>query len=92
MFKSGGKSVALVKAKDDMRTELACAGHDWELDKAYNVAVRVEGGNITGYIAGKKVLDAQDSEYTGGGNGAVLVDGSAAIDQFDIAPFSVHTP
>jgi ADP-ribosylglycohydrolase len=91
LLKPGGKSVALIKAKDDMRTELASASYDWELDKVYKLAVCVEGRNISGFIAGKKVLDAQDSEYAGGGIGAVLLDGSVTIDQFDIAPFSAHT-
>jgi ADP-ribosylglycohydrolase len=92
IFKPDRKSMALVKAKDESRMELASASYDWELDEVYNVAVRVEGSEITGFIAGKKVLEANDGDYTGGGIGAVLVDGSVSINQFDIAPlFASHT-
>ncbi|KUJ23729.1 ADP-ribosylglycohydrolase [Mollisia scopiformis] len=86
VFGSGRKTVALVKARDESRIELTNASYEWELDTAYHVTVRVEGSKIVGSIAGKKVLEADDSEYTGGGIGAVIVDGSLAIDQFDIAP------
>jgi hypothetical protein len=50
------------------------------------VSVCVEKNNILGYIGSKKVLGAQDAEYSSGGIGAVLVNGSVAMDQFDIAP------
>jgi len=72
-----------------MRTELASASYDWELDK-YKLAVCVEGRNISGFIAGKKVLDAQDSEYVVG-NGAVLLDGSVTMISLTL-PLSLHTP
>jgi ADP-ribosylglycohydrolase len=86
LFKADRKTVALIKARDTSRTELATASYQWELDEGYNVTVSVEGRNITVVLSGEKVLEAQDSDYSGGGIGALLVDGSVAIDQFDIAP------
>lgn len=50
------------------------------------VAEYVEQSRITGFIAGKKVIEAEDGEYTGGGIGEIIIDGSLAIDQFDLTP------
>lgn len=88
VFRGDRKSVSLVKAKDEERMELASAAFEWELDATYIVAVRVYGGKITGFIGGKEVLETEDEEYTGGGIGAILVDGSVAIDQFDVGPLT----
>jgi hypothetical protein len=86
IFKSDRKSVALVKARDELRTELASESFEWRLDEAYTVAVHVEGNKITGFIAGETVVESYDDEYVGGGIGAVVIDGGIAITQFDIAP------
>lgn len=75
----------LVKAKDESRTVLASVSYEWESNTAYSVSVCVEGESISGFIAEKKILEASDGEYAGGGIGAIVVDGSAAIDRFDIA-------
>lgn len=86
MFKSDRKTVALVKARDESRIELASVGYEREVDFAYTIAVYVKESKITGCVAGKKVLEAEDGEYTGGSIGAIIVDGSVAIDQFDLTP------
>jgi ADP-ribosylglycohydrolase len=86
IFKSGGKSVALVKARDETRTELTAAIHDWKLNEPYMVAVCVRGKQITGFIDDKLVVEAQDDDYEDGGIGTVVLDGSVSVDQFDIAP------
>ena len=86
IFNSDRDSVKLLKAKDKSRTELARVSHVWALDEAYDVKLCIEGSKIAGFINGEKVLEAEDGEYTGGGIGAVIVDGSVAIDQFHIAP------
>jgi hypothetical protein len=88
MFNLGWKHVSLVKAKDETRTELATIDYPWALDEGYSVALSVDGGKIKGFIAGKKVIEAQDNEYTGGGIGAIVMNGSVSITQFDIAPIS----
>jgi hypothetical protein len=86
VFKPDGKSVALVKAKDESRTELASGKFDWKLDVPYTITITVEGDKITGLIAGEKVVEVQDGDYTGGGIGAIVFDGSVAVDQFGVAP------
>ena len=86
VFETGGKSVALVKAKDELRTELASKSFEWKLDEAYAVAVHAEGDDIIGFIGGDKVIEAHEDEYSGGGIGAVVIDGGIAITQFEIAP------
>ncbi|KAH8801351.1 ADP-ribosylation/Crystallin J1 [Xylogone sp. PMI_703] len=86
IFGSDRKNIVIIKAKDEARTPLASASYSWELDKSYNITVLVEGDKLTGFIDGEKVIEAQDSEYAGGGIGAVILDGSVTIDQFDIAP------
>ncbi|KAN0095006.1 ADP-ribosylglycohydrolase [Hyaloscypha variabilis] len=86
VFKPDRKSVALVMAKDETRTELTCVSYEWKLDESYSVTVCAEGDNITGFIAGKKVAEAQEGEWTGGGIGVVVTDGSVAVDQIDISP------
>jgi hypothetical protein len=84
LFQADRKSVAF--ARDESRVILASVDLSWELDEELTVSVCVEKNNILGYIGSKKVLGAQDAEYSSGGIGAVLVNGSVAIDQFDIAP------
>ena len=86
IFKPGGTIVALVKARDEVRTELACVDHPWSLDEIYSVTLSVEGDTITGFIGDRMILEAKDNAYVGGGIGAVVVDGSVCIDQFDIGP------
>ena len=81
-----GKRVMLVKARDEERVELASVDFEWGLDVAYRVEVSIKGSKISGLLEGKKILEGEDDEYDGGGAGAILVDGSVTIDQFDIAP------
>jgi hypothetical protein len=83
----------LVKAKDEHRTKLVTVKFAWELDQVYTVAVSVDGNKIVGFVGGRKVIEAEDGEYTGGGVGAVIIEGSVAVDQYEISalqatPFS----
>jgi hypothetical protein len=75
----------LVKAKDEHRTKLATAKFAWELDQEYTVAVTVDGNKLVGFVGGQKVIEAEEGEYTGGGVGAVIIEGSVAVDQFGIS-------
>ncbi|RMZ79929.1 hypothetical protein DV738_g3051, partial [Chaetothyriales sp. CBS 135597] len=86
LFKPDRQTVALVKVKDDTRTELASAKYEWELDEVHPVTLVAEGARITAIIAGDQVLEAEDHEYASGGFGIIVMDGSVAIDQFDIGP------
>ena len=80
------KRVALVKALDDQRIEIANTLFDWQLDTPYEVVLSVEGKNIRGRIDDGPVLEAVDDQYAGGGIGLVVTDGSVSVDKFDIAP------
>jgi len=78
------KSVALIKARDEERKELAIVGLEWNLDQSHNVTLCAEGDQITAYIASEKVAEVKDGEYASGGIGVVVLDGSVAIDKFEI--------
>lgn len=81
-----GKTVSLVKARDELRLVLARAEFVWELDEIYSICLVSKGQTITGFVAGEKVLEAKDAEYCGGGMGAVVCDGSVSIDEFVVEP------
>jgi hypothetical protein len=78
--------VALIKARDRQRKELASAPFNWHLDTRYDVALSVQGDSIKGSINGGPALEATDAEYTGGGIGLVLTQGSMSAREFEIAP------
>lgn len=81
------RRIALVKARDEQRIELASIPFDWMFDTAYEVSVTIEGWFITGRIQNEgPVLHAICMDYSGGGIGLVVTDGSVAANQFDIAP------
>ena len=87
-FRADRKSVVLVKARDEERVELASARFEWDLDVPQRIVVLVKGSKITALVADEQIIEAEDEEYAGGGIGATIVDGSVAIDQFDIAPLT----
>ncbi|ETN41707.1 uncharacterized protein HMPREF1541_03643 [Cyphellophora europaea CBS 101466] len=83
---SDGKTrMAIVKARDEKRIDLATEQFDWKLDTAYEVKLRAEGSKITATVA-DITLSAVDEEYVGGGVGLVVTDGSLSIDTIDISP------
>lgn len=57
----------LVKAKDETRMNLATAKVSWELDQAYTVTVTVDRNKIVGFVGGRRIIEAEEGEYTGGG-------------------------
>jgi ADP-ribosylglycohydrolase len=87
LFLSGPeRAVALIKARDEQRTELVRTAFDWKYDTPYEVSVSVQGNVIRGRIVGAcgPVLEAVDDEYGGGGIGLVVTDGSVSANQFDV--------
>ena len=82
MFLRGGH-VALVKARDEQRIELAAKSIDWKLDAEYNVVFEVEGSTLRGSVRGVN-LEAQDEEYESGGMGLVVTDGSLSADSLGV--------
>lgn len=81
-----GNCIALVKARDEKRIELARAAFDWKFDTRYGVTVAVEGSTIKTSIGGGPSLEATDEDYRAGGIGLVVADGAVSANQFDIAP------
>ncbi|KAK5996271.1 hypothetical protein PT974_03025 [Cladobotryum mycophilum] len=87
MFNKGQKSISIVKALDEKRLELAQIDFEWELDAEYEVSLEVKGPRIIGCL-GDMVITAEDSQYTGGGLGFVVTDGSLIAGSIKIAPAS----
>ncbi|KAJ5831890.1 hypothetical protein N7474_000201 [Penicillium riverlandense] len=81
-----GNCIALVKARDEKRVELARAAFDWKLDKRYEVTVAVQGSTIKTSIGGGPSLEATDDDYPAGGIGLVVADGAVSANQFDVTP------
>lgn len=84
MFLRGGR-IALVKARDEKRLELTSVPFEWKQDIPYEVKLRAQGSTIKARV-GDAVLTATDDEYTGGGVGLVVTDGSLSTDSIDIGP------
>ena len=80
-----GNRVALVKARDEKRTELASAAFEWNLDTGYRVSVTVEGKLIKRIVGDGPALQATDADYLEGGIGLVVADGSVSVDRFEVA-------
>lgn len=83
VFLRGGR-IALIKARDEKRMELASAAFDWKFDMTYGVALAVEGQAIKGSVGGGPTIEAAENEYAGGGIGLVVTDGSVSVNQFEV--------
>ncbi|KAJ2965767.1 hypothetical protein NQ176_g10459 [Zarea fungicola] len=87
VFKRNGR-VALIKARDEARIEIASADFDWEFDVGYQVSVEVRGSRLTASVTGGPVVEATDGAYVDGGIGLVAVDGSVSANRFDVSPIN----
>ncbi|WOO78135.1 uncharacterized protein LOC62_01G001686 [Vanrija pseudolonga] len=81
----GSTYVAIVKALDEQRIELAVAPFKWAIDESYDVAIEAEGATIKATV-GDVVLTASDDQYAGGGFGLVVNDGSVSTGTIRIQP------
>lgn len=81
----GKKYVALVKAKDEERTELSSMDFNWQLDQAYKISLTLHGDEIEARID-KTTLQCKDKEYTGGAAGFAFNSGSVSADSMKISP------
>lgn len=79
------KTLALVKAVDDQRVQLAVAPLDWSHDAKYTVSLTARGTRITGRVGDVEVA-AEDGDYAGGAAGFVLNGGSLAADSLSVTP------
>ena len=80
-----GQKIALVKARDEERKELATKAFEWKLDQRYRVKILVKGRLIAGSVDGV-MLSATDDEYQTGGIGLVCAEGAVSADTIDIGP------
>ncbi|KAI0012698.1 ADP-ribosylation/Crystallin J1 [Xylariaceae sp. FL0662B] len=80
---TGGSRVALVKALDEQRIELAGTDFGWKLDTPYEVTVEVQDDQIRAKIGTTEVV-ANDPQYRGGGIGLVATDGSIRTDSIEV--------
>lgn len=84
VFQRGGR-IALVKAADEQRTELAAADFDWGLDEKYELTLAAKGTSIYAKV-GNVELRASDSAYGGGAVGLIVMEGSLSADSIEITP------
>lgn len=84
LFSRGGK-VSLIKARDELRTELASKQMDWKLDTKYEIAIEMLGGKIR-CLVDEVELCAEDNEYISGGIGLIVTEGSISAESIDIGP------
>ncbi|KAI1374036.1 ADP-ribosylation/Crystallin J1 [Hypoxylon crocopeplum] len=77
--------IALVKAFDQQRIELATESFEWNLDTPYTITMEVKGGQLRAQV-GSVVLVAYDSQYLGVGIGLVVTDGSLSTDSIEVGP------
>jgi hypothetical protein len=85
-----GDRLAIVKARDEQRTRLATTDCAWEVGIRYDFWIAVFGHDIFGVVRmpGDNMcqLCARDDEYTTGGVGLVVTEGTITADSIDIAP------
>ncbi|KAI0471037.1 ADP-ribosylation/Crystallin J1 [Xylariaceae sp. FL0804] len=97
----GLNRVALVKALDERRIELASRALDWELDEKRTLGIEVDGARIRGWVGdvgdgdgegegdGEVVeLVAEDDQYASGGIGLVVTDGTISVESLQVGPLS----
>ncbi|OTB03191.1 hypothetical protein M426DRAFT_12778 [Hypoxylon sp. CI-4A] len=79
------KRVALVKALDDQRIEIASAKFDWMLDTPFTITTQVEGDEFRVEVSDVQLRN-RDTQYPGGGIGVVATDGSVFVGSIDVGP------
>ncbi|EOO00292.1 putative adp-ribosylation crystallin j1 protein [Phaeoacremonium minimum UCRPA7] len=84
LFVEGGK-LALVKALDERRIELATTDFKWKVDTPYEMAVSAEGDIIKARV-GDVFLEAADTQFENGGVGLVVTNGSLSVESISISP------
>ncbi|KAI1771050.1 ADP-ribosylation/Crystallin J1 [Hypoxylon cercidicola] len=81
-----GNRVALSKALDEQRIDLASAPFDWQFDTPYDITLEVEGDRILARVGDEVELSASDAQYPGGGIGLIATDGSLLVEGIEIGP------
>ncbi|KAI1342488.1 ADP-ribosylation/Crystallin J1 [Xylariaceae sp. FL0016] len=86
MFTKGHR-IAMVKARDEKRIEMASAEFDWKMDEAYDVEISAEGTGLRARV-GTIELEATDGDYRGGGIGLVVSEGSVQVSALEVKPLN----
>ena len=81
-------STRLVSSLEGEDTILAEAAGGWTLGDAHELALKVEGNTLSGYLNGALVVKAQDAEnrYAGGGIALVCEEGRIACEEVAVTP------
>jgi ADP-ribosylglycohydrolase len=82
------KRIALVKAVDENRVELASQDFDWKHDVKYNVHLTVQGCDIRGQVEGVG-LTAIDTSHAGGAMGLIVTSGSLSAESIKVSPVAI---
>ncbi|KAJ9131361.1 ADP-ribosylglycohydrolase [Pleurostoma richardsiae] len=77
------KRVALVKAYDEKRIELASHDFEWELDHPLELELVAKGKHLTGAV-GDVRMQTEDEHFRGGAVGFVVADGSLSADSIKV--------
>ena len=84
--------IAIIRVRDDVRTELASLSFGWELETAYDVSLEVEGRRIRGYVGAQAVLEAVDTTADAlltGGIAFIINEGALSTDEVAVKPVRV---
>ena len=81
-------STRIVAAFEGQDTILAQAEGGWSFGKPHELTLRVEGGELAGYVDGKLMVKATDPQarYTGGGIALVCEEGRIACEDVSVSP------
>ncbi len=79
-----GKTVQILRRRDDALDVLAEAPFPYEEDRLYALEFACKGKTLSLSIDGKPVLHAEDSLYARGGAGLLIDKGSMSVDGFAI--------
>jgi hypothetical protein len=84
----GFDGIARLVKMDDTETVLAETPQPFEVFKPYDLALEVNGDQITGFIDGKQVLSASDpgSRLSAGGVGLVIEEGTLGCEAVSVMP------
>ena len=82
------ESTRLVSALEGEDTVLAEASGGWTLGDQHQLALKVEGNTLAGYLNGKLVVKAEDADnrFSGGGIALISEEGRIACEDVEVRP------
>jgi len=87
-FLISSDKVKLISTSEGKDTVLAEADGGWEFGREYSVSLKVKGDTLAGYLDGKIVLEASDSEHKFAGGGIALIAevGRIGVETVEVRP------